>query len=692
MVADPAGLLRRIAELRPLCEDPAIAAAVESGDPFRVYRALVWARLTGRLKHHQEALDVLVHRRRLFAKALDGSPTLATFNFVGAAFVGTDEAEADGSYVTTHFVVALVPVFPLGAYLVRSAGGNAWNIFARVPLGLAGWLWSRGVALAAVLAVAAGAAQAFHASGHHRVWVVNGLDTPVRVTAGAQALTVSAGGRAELTLPVGRQALRAEGVAGQALDSLTAEIRSSGGELLWNVAGAAPVYRRDVIYGGPDKAEPPSPTVFCGQRWVELPPTDYLFVEPPSSLKVRKGAGPQLKTALGVGGEPGWTGVWLCIRHLLDRERLAEAVPLITAYGESRAWKGQEALAGAVLIAGLDFDGGLALADRVRAASPDDVEVHRHYQGLAQYAGRTAELRAEYEARAAAAPDSGAALYLALRLLPATEATPLAERGLERFPGEPYLLGLAMLGRSTRDDWAGTLAAWNGLPAGHPMRESRLELAATALVAQGHAAEAASLVDGEFRANAGRGRGEAAELYARIEALRGEGDADRLLLILEQKGPRSLERLRTGLGDDGALTTPGSNLLRAIGTDPDRALRVAAEAPDARFPELDPASWGLAYGEAVRRGDEGAARVLRRGQALEPELLGQFERYVRGEAASLPGLPAVLRAAAALVRSRTPGLPERERRRLVAAARADDWLRTNVTRAVDGWTRPAAGR
>src|SRR5215468_9313051 len=82
MIQDPSGLLERVPELRPLCEDARVRAAVEGGDPFAVYRALVIGRLTGRLRRHGEAVRSLVRNRRLFAKPMkSGSgPFLGTFN------------------------------------------------------------------------------------------------------------------------------------------------------------------------------------------------------------------------------------------------------------------------------------------------------------------------------------------------------------------------------------------------------------------------------------------------------------------------------------------------------------------------------------------------------------------------------------------------------------------------------------
>src|SRR5215469_13256599 len=114
MIRDPAGLLQRISELEPLCEEPRIRRAVETGNPFKVYRALVIARLLRRAPAQRATLDLLLRHRRLFARPIGRTPWLATYNGFGATFLGNAEKDADGSYVTGHYLVAFlaIPLFP----------------------------------------------------------------------------------------------------------------------------------------------------------------------------------------------------------------------------------------------------------------------------------------------------------------------------------------------------------------------------------------------------------------------------------------------------------------------------------------------------------------------------------------------------------------------------------------------------
>ncbi|HYH96980.1 hypothetical protein [Hyalangium sp.] len=189
MIQDPAGLLQRIPELKPLCEDPGVLHAVEHGDPFRLYRALRWARWLGRLRSHRELIDSLLRQRRLFARPLHKNPWLGTVNGFGSTLLGTAEPDSlDGTHIATHCVVALfaLPLLPLGAYVVRPGEGSgafnrSWTLFARVPMGPLPWLWSRALALGVIVLVVLGALQAFQDSRSQDVRLINGVSQPVLV-------------------------------------------------------------------------------------------------------------------------------------------------------------------------------------------------------------------------------------------------------------------------------------------------------------------------------------------------------------------------------------------------------------------------------------------------------------------------------------------------------------------------------
>jgi hypothetical protein len=158
-ISDPSRIMQRIPELHALLEDGKIRHAIESGDPFKVYRALVLAKIFDRLPKRFALLKKLTSERRLFARPLKGTPFLGTINSIGFSFVGRSERDDEDYFIALHaFVIGyVIPIIPFGAYVVQK-NGSTWTIFARAPLSIWGWLYTRGLALALVLLVLGGAA------------------------------------------------------------------------------------------------------------------------------------------------------------------------------------------------------------------------------------------------------------------------------------------------------------------------------------------------------------------------------------------------------------------------------------------------------------------------------------------------------------------------------------------------------
>jgi len=177
---DPAGLFERAPELAHLARaDAAIARAVARGDAHAAYRALWWARLRGRLAAHRPIVDALLAHRALFVSPIRRMPVLSTLNGVGASVYGDSDRASDGSYIKTHFLVAVfVPIFPLAQYLVKDAD-RGWYFLGKVPMSTPVRIWNRLAVLGVLAAVVAGAFQAYQASRYHDVHVVNGLPGPV---------------------------------------------------------------------------------------------------------------------------------------------------------------------------------------------------------------------------------------------------------------------------------------------------------------------------------------------------------------------------------------------------------------------------------------------------------------------------------------------------------------------------------
>ncbi len=704
MIQDPAGILQRIPELKPLCEDPGVLRAVESGDPFRLYRALRWARWLGRLRSHRETLDALLSQRRLFARPLKGNPWLGTVNGFGATLLGNTEPDPhDGTHIATHYVVALfaVPLLPLGAYVVRSGDGSttlnrSWTLFARVPLSLLPWLWSRSLALGVMVLVALGALQTFQDSRYQDVRVLNGFAKPLSVQVGGVTRRVPAHGMEVLPqVPVGRQQGRAVTEDGYEVDTLELEVSSGFDVLAWNIAGAAPVYRETVIYTPSSGSDTPSvkPDIYCGKKTIALRDVDYAFREPPSSLQMSKSQGRATRSHVTVAPQEAGR-LPVCLAVLASQDQLAQAGPLLELSARVMDWE-LEATSGAIWIA-LEKapQEALRVARAAVQAQQDNLELHRLYQWVAELTGHWQEVVEEYRSRAQAHPDSAPAQYLHARLLRGREGKAAMEQLVQRFPQEPQILRAVTYNRWLAGDWKGTMQAWEALRSLSASEAAKVaEMEALALVALGKRGEALELLKKVFAEEEPGNRSRTAEVYARI-ARDAKGVApDELIAQLEASNSKEQDsrrwdlRSRAGLSIEGAPDLPGFRLMSTVGRDPRAAVTVAAQLKSSDYHLLSSEGWALAYGEAARTGAAEPQNALARAHLLDPVSRELFRRFVRGEAVSLEeaDLAPEVRAAACFVRSRNKALPAQERRQLVEQARKDDALHGAVTEAIATW-------
>lgn len=338
-ISDPAELLQRIPELGVLADDPKIRHAIESGDSFKLYRALMLARLLRRLPKHKELLAELTRERRLFAKPVKGRVALGTINSVGFSFVGKAEEDADGTHIALHAFVVLfaIPLVPLGAYLVQSAGQRSWHIYARAPLGIPGWLYSRGLAAALVLLVLSGAIHSVDAVRHQDLLVLNGFDEPLTLTFEGQPLTLPAQGMVNVTLNAGKLHATAGKAGAGVIDTVDADLPSSDRLNIWNVAGAAPLLRNTVVYTKEKSAESAqgnSQEIYCGKRFFALDNVRYRFEPPPQSMRMRKHESSVSVEQIDIATQPGMTGAAMCGAYLADQGKAAEVASLVAAQAQ----------------------------------------------------------------------------------------------------------------------------------------------------------------------------------------------------------------------------------------------------------------------------------------------------------------------------------------------------------------------
>src|SRR5262249_15862176 len=207
---------------------------------------------------------------------------------------------------------------------------RSWRLFARVPLTFGTWLWQRTLSFGALAAVLYAGYGAFHATQHHVLHVLNGLNQTVHVTLGNSTVHVPAGGRQVIDLPVGTVHGTAKLNTGAQVDDQQIPVRSGSQKLVWNVAGAAPLMLEEIRYTS-DRAPAPSdqgaePTIYCGQRVVSVANADFAFADPPKSISMPKGSNVVVRHHLAVAPVEK-KGLDLCIGYLMSRGKLTEAFP-----------------------------------------------------------------------------------------------------------------------------------------------------------------------------------------------------------------------------------------------------------------------------------------------------------------------------------------------------------------------------
>lgn len=702
MIQDPAGLLERIPELAALCEETRIRKAVERGDPFKVYRALVRAKWTGKLKAHRPTLDALIGNRRLFARPTNGKLALGTVNSVGVSLVGADEPDpADSTSIATHALVVLfrVPVFPLGAYVVQSSGARTWRIFARVPLGALGWLYSRGVALALLAAAGVAAVGALHASGHQDVRIVNGFEVPLQIALAGQRATVAPGGMAVLDVPKGRQHGTATAPKGLVVDQVDLDVRPGTDVLAWNVAGAAPIYQERVRYTSDheDTKDDAAPTVYCGQQILSLEGVDDAFKDPPATVRMGEGVGPVYRSHVAIDPNHG-KPLDLCLSYLLSQGHTKQALPLLEAAAALQGWQGPLAQAALGIASFTDPEAAERFSTAARAAHPEDLDIQRAYQSARELNGHAEALRQEYEAAAQAAPDSASAQYLSARLLRGQAGIDAMERLLIRFPEDDTILRSVVYGRYVQGRWPAAVEAWETLRTRSPeVAKDVAEEGLTSLFAAGRGAQALTEDEALFQKVPEAKRESLAVLYAHLaQALHAETPA-KLIEALEQTpnagGSAPDEavkrwdlRGRAGLPLEGA-PADATAFFQKVRSDPGAALAAVHGMAPLELLQMGIPTWALLYAEAVRTNDAKARAALAHLPVLRPLDRERFERFVRGEEATLDPLdiPPPVHAAADVVRARNASLAPAERTRLLTEARALAPLEPTVTAATQTW-------
>lgn len=691
MPSDPAGLLQRMPELeRIVADDETIRAALATGDPFKLYRALRWGSWTGRLNTHKELVKELLGNRRLFARALTGTPGLYTLNSFGVGFVGESERHPDGTYITGHFLVILFkfPLLPLGAYLVGAGDtDNTYRIFARVPLGGFSWAWSRAAALAAALLIASSGWGAFQNSRFATVTVANGFRKALQVDVGGKKATIGPNTTAALTVPVGTQPARAV-LEGNVVDEGPIDVESGNDAFVWNVGGVSPIYKVDIEYYATEPAYPPPPLInfYCAERLIIQRDVNFFFREPDKTTSLSKGVKMVRKTMMSVNWGSGETRspclTWLYLEG--NSKRLETVITALKAAGELSAEEESLGIL-STLMAGSD-DGVWDRAKALKDSNGSDLSSARTVMWAAEETGHLDELLADLRSRAEQKPDDADAAYLVLRANP--DAAPLSEWEslLKKFPSHDATRRSVEFAALREGQWERSYAMWKLRLEDEPEAAcGDADLATQASIALHREAEVLQALEE---------CGDPSEFDVALAATRLSivAQKDTQPWVSRVQGEQLRQRLRLFAGlpvQDIAHTRlePLARFLTVIHQGGDTLFPELANLPQHELQSIDPEVATIVWAEAVRKKNAPAASTLARRTRLTALERKALEGYITGARPELEPrrFSPLVRAIAYFTRSRVEGVAPAEKARLQKLVRQDGALGGFVVSALDHW-------
>jgi len=696
-ISDPAQLLNRIPELELFVADGAIKRAIESGDPFKVYRALIWAKLQRRHPEHRATLNLLVKSRRLFSKPLKRTPSLSTINSVGFSFIGESERDADGSYVALHALVILfaIPIVPLGSYLVSKNGSRQWRIYTRVPIGIVGWLYTRALALLLLVTILGGAANGWHKSRTQDLMVLNGLATPLDIVIGEQKQTIPAEGRATFNVAVGNVTGRASATKVGTIEEFQQPITSHAGYSVWNIAGAAPLILETINYykSAPPNPQPNPQTVFCGQHFIEIGSVDFDFVEPAQTVSMDKYTSQISKTHLDMFHDNKHKSTELCMNYLTSKNQSPQLASLLAAMAQLSGWD-RNLTANAVYYANtMSVSNGVKLARQAATANPQNINLQRLYQATRDNAGEFAAMLAEYKSKAEQQPDSPTAQYLYAVLLEGSEGLETMERLAVKFDQDPRILRSLTWRRCNAGDFAGTIESYARLKQISPQDAyDVLDTDVEALVARNRSAEALSELADAFHHNARQNPALDAGDYAMIAQQSGVKPDD-LIAELERsyQDPNGIDLIRIRAGYQPEHGTSGRsqaiNLALALRDNPSKAIQIADSIETIEIGRLQQEQLALLYCEALRNNDLKLTKRLNILTRISSTDQGFLQQYISGNPGAIDttNLELPYRAAADFVRSRNSSLTFAERAQLRLRANQEDVIHSVISTALQQW-------
>ena len=704
-IADPAAILERVPELFQFATDHKVRAAIEKGDPHALYRTLWWGRRLGRLDH-RGLLDEILAQRRLFVKPARRSPALATLNGFGARVYGRSEPQTDGTYVTTHFLVAVfLPVVPLAQYLVSDATSatgskSGWYFLGKVPMSW--WLrtWNRVVMLGVLTALGLSGAHALHSARYQNVYVVNPLPAPVRVAIGPVELEVAAGKRRSLEVPAGMQPVKVTGPGGRVVETGSLTVEAGPDLCAWNVKGLAPIFAETVLYGDQRDVESyrqPEPEIYCQQTSIKARGIDFAFRDPPREIQMPKNQKVARRKHLGV-ADGGWL---VCVGLLAQKGEVNEALAAtLTITDMVEPDISTLSVAAKLYLQAGRADDGLALLRDVVTKHPDSVEHHRLYQSFAQELGLGEELRATYRARLDASPRSPDALYLYARVLPPREGLDLISPELAAFPDHVPLHRCVAYNAFHLHDYERALGSLERLRAlaDEEWGQAHLEAHVNVLAALDRLDEARSLLETGYRRAKGAARLRMATIDAwladRSRGTKKGGLVEMMSMSVHHKLEFGIRAWRTGKDASlvGIKDSPDRSMLELVQLahyQPWKALDATLGVAAEDLESLDRTVLVLLLGEAIRTDHAAAEPLATAATALEIDVDPLSTYLMTGEWRNeLDDLVPMEQGALHVVRARLGTVDGPVREALRERAAGCDPVGGFVRKALDDWPEP----
>jgi hypothetical protein len=704
-ISDPAHLLQRIPELKLLADAPLICRAIATGDSFKVYRALLLTRLFRRLPEHRDLLNTLISERRLFAKGYKNRPCLAGLKTLGFGFLGETEKDDDGSHIALHAVIVpfAIALIPLGSYLVKSTGPRQWHIYARVPPGIAGWLYSRGLALTLVTLLVLGAVHSYHQASTKDILLLNGFDRELMVTLDDRHTSIGPYERLTINVRQGRVSGLAEVKNAGTIDRFEQQIGRDDKIRIWNIAGAAPLVHSAIPDEKNTVTELVAPnlatrkaqqTMYCGTSFLEFSPVKNTFGEASagSSLSVGKITLEHLPDA-SVSMDNSGYGLATCLEYVTEHGLEKTMANTLEAVAVMREWNiidTQAAVKTAQLVSGKH---AIRVAKRALQSHPESIPHERLYQQVREEAGQHQMILAEYAAHAGKEPESARAQYLYAVLLTGHVGLDAMQQANLKFPQDSTVLSSLAWRKAIHADYAGASKDLMQLRKLSPKAADALfDVEVNVLLALGRQLEALNLINASARDKTSEHRASRAADFALV-AKQVNTNPEHWLAQLPVAGKHAgsvdFYRVRAGLTiqDTANLASQDIRLALALRNNPVQAVRQARLMKRYQLSHLARDQMSLLYAEAVRVADPALIAMTRTALLLSPAENDLLQQFIRGEAVEITDadIAIEIQSAAYFIRSRNQQISAQERASLRHKAEKIDFMRGIISTALRQW-------